>query len=166
MLHYLEGDATHPNTTGHKLIVHVCNDVGGWGRGFVLAISKRWSRPEHDYRAWYAGTSSAPVQPPPFALGQIQIVKVEPDISVVNMIAQHDTKTQNGIPPIRYEALRECLTRVASWSLALSASVHMPRIGCGLAGGEWSSVEGLIKETMPNDSVYVYDLPNNPIPWK
>ncbi|MEV6001124.1 Appr-1-p processing protein, partial [Streptomyces griseomycini] len=27
---------------GVKVIAHVCNDIGGWGKGFVLAVSRRW----------------------------------------------------------------------------------------------------------------------------
>ena len=42
---YTTGDATAPEGDGPKIIVHVCNDVGGWGRGFVMAISKRWPEP-------------------------------------------------------------------------------------------------------------------------
>jgi O-acetyl-ADP-ribose deacetylase (regulator of RNase III) len=30
----------------------------------------------------------------------------------------------------------------------LGASVHMPRIGCGLVGGEWTEVEPLIEQHM------------------
>lgn len=43
---YLKGDATQPLVSGNKIIVHVCNDIGAWGKGFVLAISKRWAQPE------------------------------------------------------------------------------------------------------------------------
>jgi O-acetyl-ADP-ribose deacetylase (regulator of RNase III) len=39
---YMTGDATAPVGEGQKLIVHVCNDIGAWGAGFVLALSKRW----------------------------------------------------------------------------------------------------------------------------
>ena len=39
-INYLKGDATQPHSQGTKIIVHVCNDLGGWGKGFVLAISK------------------------------------------------------------------------------------------------------------------------------
>ncbi len=38
---YLVGDATTPDTQGPKIISHICNDIGAWGKGFVLAISKR-----------------------------------------------------------------------------------------------------------------------------
>src|ERR1044072_1671109 len=48
---YLKGDATSPQAKGVKLICHICNDLGGWGKGFALAISRRWDEPEEKYRA-------------------------------------------------------------------------------------------------------------------
>lgn len=38
---YLKGDATNPQSEENKIIAHICNDIGGWGKGFVVAISKR-----------------------------------------------------------------------------------------------------------------------------
>ena len=43
---YLVGDATAPKTPGPKMIVHVCNDIGAWGKGFVMALSRRLPEPE------------------------------------------------------------------------------------------------------------------------
>jgi hypothetical protein len=40
-IQYIAGDATAPIGDGNKIIAHVCNDIGAWGAGFVLAISKR-----------------------------------------------------------------------------------------------------------------------------
>ena len=37
---YIIGDATAPKMDGTKIICHVCNVIGGWGKGFVLALSK------------------------------------------------------------------------------------------------------------------------------
>jgi O-acetyl-ADP-ribose deacetylase (regulator of RNase III) len=54
-----------------------------------------------------------------------------------------------------------CRAKRSAWSLAheLGASVHMPRIGCGLAGGDWSKVEPLITRRLTDKgiAVYVYD---------
>ena len=61
-INYLKGDATVPAGDGPKVIVHICNDVGAWGKGFVLAISKRWPTAERDYRKWHAEGALAPVQ--------------------------------------------------------------------------------------------------------
>src|SRR5688500_13345662 len=51
---YIKGDATRPARPGNKIIVHVCNDIGGWGRGFVMALSARWKEPEQSYRQWFS----------------------------------------------------------------------------------------------------------------
>lgn len=50
---YVRGAATSPHGKGVKLIVHVCNDPGGWGKEFVLALSRRWPEPEAAYRPWH-----------------------------------------------------------------------------------------------------------------
>jgi O-acetyl-ADP-ribose deacetylase (regulator of RNase III) len=46
-------------------------------------------------------------------------------------------------------------------SLGAGATVHMPRIGCGLAGGDWERVETIIQNTLGVAEVpaVVYDLP-------
>lgn len=154
-IQYVTGDATHPVGEGPKIIVHVCNDIGGWGRGFVMAISKRWPEPEKRYRAWHRGED-----PQPFALGEVQFVQVGENLWVANLIGQRDLRTVRGVPPVRYEAIRKGLQRVAGEAQRLAASVHMPRIGCGLAGGKWETVSAIIEEELVNRGVVVtvYDL--------
>jgi O-acetyl-ADP-ribose deacetylase (regulator of RNase III) len=154
MIHYIKGDATNPQTPGKKLIVHVCNDIGGWGAGFVLAISKRWRLPELCYRGLKA-----------WLLGTIQAVKVTDDITVVNMIAQHgimDHRTKGVIdidakPAIRYEALATCMAKVRDLALQNNCTIHMPRIGCGLAGGKWDEVEKILEDQCSDVFIFVYD---------
>lgn len=155
-INYMVGDATNPTVDGAKLIVHVCNDIGAWGRGFVMALSKRWSEPEQRYRAWHAGEEKYP-----FALGEVQIVQVSPDTWVANLIGQHDIRGVQGVPPVRYEAIREGLKKVENEARLLNASVHMPRIGCGLAGGDWNIIGQIVEEALINAGVpvTVYDLP-------
>src|SRR5688500_5624501 len=67
---HINGDATQPQTKRNRIIAHVCNDLGGWGKGFVLAISKRWGEPEATYRAWHKGRSKND-----FGLGAVQLVQ-------------------------------------------------------------------------------------------
>lgn len=156
---YVTGDATDPIGEGPKVIAHVCNDVGKWGAGFTGAISKRWAEPERRFREFDARM-----------LGTCETVEVGPGLYVENMYAQHGVRRpgSRAQAPIRYNALAKCLRECAvdaeiygTLSAYVIASVHMPRIGCGLAGGEWSKVEALIKETLcfRGLSVFVYDLP-------
>lgn len=66
-IEYLRGDATAALGSGSRILVHVCNDVGKWGKGFVLAISRRWNLPELQFKAWFRGETGQP-----FALGEVQ----------------------------------------------------------------------------------------------
>jgi O-acetyl-ADP-ribose deacetylase (regulator of RNase III) len=153
---YLVGDATKPEGAGSKIIAHVCNDIGAWGRGFVLALSKLSPAPERAFREWYRGRERER-----FALGAVQFVLVCSDISVANMIGQHRLRKSGGVPPIRYDALETALKIVGEKAQTENATVHLPRIGCGLAGGEWHKIEPLIERQICafDVPVFVYDLP-------
>lgn len=158
-IHYVTGDATRPEGLGAKIICHVCNDIGGWGRGFVTAVSAQWAMPENRYRAWHAGDA---MEDGPFELGAVQFVPVAEDVTVANMIGQQGIRRgKNGAPPVRYGEIRVALKRVAGFAAGHQASVHMPRIGAGLAGGDWSVIEGIIAEELCGRGikVTVYDLP-------
>jgi O-acetyl-ADP-ribose deacetylase (regulator of RNase III) len=153
-IQYIKGDATNPQVMGNKIIVHVCNDIGGWGKGFVLAISNRWKEPELKYRDWHKSGEN-------FLLGEVQFVKVDSGLWVANLIGQHKVKKdENGNAPIRYDAVKAGLSKIRIFAMEHSASVHMPRIGCGLAGGTWDKMEPIIMETLADHdiSVYVYDF--------
>ncbi len=152
------GDATAPHGPGPRIIAHVCNDAGGWGRGFVVALARRWPQTRERYVAWSRGEADGE---PPFALGQVQFVEVGPELWVANMVGQHGVQAEGGVPPVRYEAMREALARVADFARSRGATVHMPRVGCGLAGGTWDKVGPIVEQTLCDAGVdvTVYDLP-------
>jgi O-acetyl-ADP-ribose deacetylase (regulator of RNase III) len=150
---YLIGDATALDGPGRGVIAHVCNDSGGWGKGFVLAISRRWPEPEAAYRRWARSGQK-------FGLGMVQLVKVEDHLRVANMVAQHGYVSRANPVAIRYDALAQCLSTLAG-QIGVGTLIHMPRIGCGLAGGNWDQIEPLLEEHLAKAGfdVWVYDLP-------
>jgi O-acetyl-ADP-ribose deacetylase (regulator of RNase III) len=161
-INYVIGDATRPQGEGLKVIAHCCNDVGAWGSGFVVALSRRWERPEREYRRWFAEKGADEFK---LLLGGVQLVPVEPDVWVANIIGQVGLrKSLEGTIPVRYEALASGFIRIAERLLVRpldDRSVHMPRLGCGLAGGTWDQVEPLVEKYLVNAGipVTVYDLP-------
>lgn len=146
---YLVGDATRPAVNGNKIITHVCNNIGKWGRGFVLAVSRRWREPEREFKK-----KRRP------SIGTVQMVQVEDDTWVANMFAQEGIRGSRSTPPIRYFGVDACLEKVGEKAVELNASIHMPRIGCGLAGGKWKKIEPIIQNQLISRglAVYVYDL--------
>jgi len=147
-INYVIGDATAPEGEGKKIICHICNDIGAWGAGFVLALSNKWRYPEDRYRAM-----------PRYELGTAMVLNVEPDIYVANMIGQHGIRANaEGVPPVRYISVADALFAVNKIAEEMGATLHMPRIGCGLAGGDWKVIEAILTEFVTVD-VTVYDLP-------
>jgi hypothetical protein len=146
---YTKGDATDPqrpecHRNGPMIIAHICNNEGAWGAGFVVPLGKRYP----GAKAEYLGRGH-------WNLGETQFI-FRDDIIIANMIAQ----TLVGDDRVKYPALRNCLLDVADMAIRHGASVHMPRIGCGLAGSNWDKMEGyvwLIAER--GITVTVYDLP-------
>ena len=112
-----------------------------------MALSKKWKEPEEAYRELETRN-----------LGDVELIPVEDDITVANMIAQRGIRPDaNGLAPIRYGAVRIALAAVNDIAYRTHATIHMPRIGCGLAGGRWEDIEKIIQDVASVD-VYVYDL--------
>lgn len=150
MIHYVKGDATAPIGDGHKIIVHCCNNAGAWGAGFVLALSRKWPHVEKAYLAQRG-----------YKLGAVQFAYAEESVTVANLIGQDGCGFRNGQPPVRYPAIYAGLIQVAYEARQLHvpyASIHMPRMGCGLAGGTWTEMEPIINQALEGLDVYVYDL--------
>jgi hypothetical protein len=122
----------------------------------VLALSKRWKEPEARYYAWHDEHPGNPA----FRLSEVQFVPVGGDIEIANMLAQRDFPSRHRACALDYYALRNCLKTVAVRALTIGASVHMPRIGCGIAGGDWQLVSQIIDEDVipAGVPVTVYDL--------
>jgi len=158
-INYVTGDATNPIGEGNKIIAHVNNDLGLWGAGFVLAISNKWPLAKDCYLHWAAGNEFVPWLP--FELGTVQFVRVEDNIYIANMVAQRGVRSVDNPIPLNYTELHNCLEQVADQADTLNATVHMPRIGCGLAGGNWETVEGIINDQFNYYEIesFVYDLP-------
>lgn len=157
---YVTGDATAPEGEGLKVIVHCCNNLGVWGAGFVMALSRKWERPEAEYLAWKEKHGANKFQR---MLGSMLLVPVEEDLIVGNLIGQEGVgKSHDGTPPVRYEAIFQGLTHLQAFrDQRGEISVHMPRMGCGLAGGDWDRIEEIVTVTLSGQGipVTVYDLP-------
>jgi O-acetyl-ADP-ribose deacetylase (regulator of RNase III) len=99
------------------------------------------------------------------ALGNIFCSEIADNLAICNMVSQRGYGP-SATPRISYEALRKCLDLLADEALKHNATVHMPRIGCGQAGGSWQVVQELIDEALCRRGieVTVYDLPGASTP--
>ena len=152
---YLKGDASLPRGSAPRLIAQIVNDSAfTWGGGFSLAIRRKWPTAQEAYRQWAYGNRRN------LSLGNVHLAAPENNLTIASMVAQRGYGPSEKAR-IRYSALRSCLQRLSAVAIKQKATIHMPRIGTGLAGGSWSIVSELIDDILcrAGINVFVYDLP-------
>lgn len=153
---YLRGNAMEPGGEGSRLVAHVVNDKAAtWGGGFALSVRKKWPAVQDEFKEWVNEDPSR------LALGHTHLTAITQDLSIVHMICQHGYGPSPR-PRIRYRSLASCLDELAEVALNRGASIHMPRIGCGQAGGSWGIVSELIDSKLCQRGLKltIYDLPD------
>jgi hypothetical protein len=172
ILKTIKGDVTEPQFSHSNeiaIIPHVCNNIGAWGAGFVLALNKKWSGPEYFYRKMEKESPNGLKN----RLGEIQWVDIDKDkgnIIVINMIAQDGiiSKDRPFARPLKYWALMKCMeqvrwhigTKITSYvtlpeHMSKKAVIHCPKFGSDLAGGKWNFILELIEEQWLDDGIDV-----------
>ena len=155
---YIKGDATEPIIIGDKysVICHCCNALGAWGKGFVVPLGQKYPIAREKYLKFIKMTKEEN------RLGSVSFAKATDNIIVANIIGQYYTYPRDGKIPLDYEALEKGFKFIIEIFKMhkMPFTVHMPKIGCGLAGGDWNRVEEIIKNTFisSNIEVYVYLL--------
>jgi O-acetyl-ADP-ribose deacetylase (regulator of RNase III) len=153
----VRGSALEPRGAGPRIIAQVVNDKTPiWGAGFAKAVAVKYPTAQIDFRDW------ARKNPKNLSLGNTRACDVSANLDVFSMVAQHGYG-ESATPRIRYAALRSCLEQLGEYARSRSASVHMPRIGAGYAGGNWSYIAELVDETIVRRGVHttVYILPDD-----
>lgn len=155
-LKFVTGDATEPSGHGPLVLAHVVNDATpNWGAGFGKVVQQKWPEVQHRFRdSWMQSSRKK--------LGEVFFSDADMQLTVCQMVCQRGYGA-SARPRIRYAALRDCLTRLRDYATEQNASIHMPRIGAGEAGGSWPLISALVDEILcaAGLSVTVYDLPAN-----
>uniref|UniRef100_A0A6M3IRT1 Macro domain-containing protein n=1 Tax=viral metagenome TaxID=1070528 RepID=A0A6M3IRT1_9ZZZZ len=122
-------------TTG--VICHQVNCQRVAGAGLALQIRRK-------YPEWYhVFMVTVPW------LGKTKILRVTPELYVANLYAQNGYGTDKRYT--NYAALGKCLMQLDAIFRDIPIDIYFPYgIGCGLAGGDWSIVEEIIKDALPN----------------
>lgn len=168
-LRNVRGDATEPQTTAPNeiaLIPHCCNNDGKWGKGFVLALSKKWKKPEYRYKKFCR------VEPLPL-LGKVCYAKINDHLAIANMIGQDGTVSKDNPIPVKYVALASCMLKVVDYISMIRSKtgnpvvIHCCKFGSDLAGGDFRFILELIREIWLENgiSVVVYEYEPDKSKW-
>jgi O-acetyl-ADP-ribose deacetylase (regulator of RNase III) len=151
----IHGDVLEPRNGGKKVICQLVNDKAvKWGGGVARKIAKRYPAAESNF------TRQILQIPERDRLGRTIFCEATEDTSIASLIGQEGFGPSL-FPRIRYEALQTCFEQVVDHALSIKASIHMPKIGTGSAGGDWSTIQEMLDDVMVRAGLFVtvYDLP-------
>ena len=156
MLNYIRGGLL---STPDKLIAHGCNTMGVMGAGVALAIKEKYPWAFETYAndlqamkrdlQWHQTNDAI--------MGRVIYASHGGKI-IANCLTQMDMGRQ-AIRYASYDAIDKCMKRLNNYMEQFEiASISMPKIGCGLGGGEWPIVEAIIAFHLKDVTVNVWEL--------
>lgn len=154
-LRVLHGDIFNLRGSGAKLVCQMVNDrATRWGGGVARQMARRFPEAERMF------TQSFLHIPRGQRLGEVIFTEATEEMTIASMIAQEGFG-RSSTPRIRYAALSQALLGVASRALTQGENVHLPKIGTGASGGDWSIILEMLHDILVADgvSVTVYELP-------
>lgn len=152
-----EGDIL---TVEKGIIVHGCNCQGRMGSGLAKVIRDKWPTVYGEYRTIYMRSG--------LFLGDIISLAstrfdINPDyvnafaqelpenVIVVNAMTQYDYGRDKNVVYVDYDAIVAAFARVKILAKATGLPVHFPKIGAGLANGDWDIILPSILNTLGHD---------------
>lgn len=140
-LQYIHGDLFN---TKREIIAHGCNTKGGFGSGVAGQIARLYPLARTAYFEKFKKEG--------WSLGEIQVVPINGKI-IVNLATQNKYG-RSGIY-VDYDACKQAFNNLFRYAEMHWLNIAMPKIGSGLAGGEWCEVELQLLKALESHEVEV-----------
>ena len=164
-IHFIKGDMLEADLDYY---CHQVNCQGRMASGIAKSIKTKWHKVYEDYIAKcddirdkvleMCGSWESHIDVSEVLLGDIQLVQVDVDKTVINMFAQqyygYDGKRYTS-----YDGFWSCLGKIRE-QVPHGSKIGFPdHIGCGLGGANWEVIKTMIWEALSEDyDVYIYKL--------
>lgn len=133
------------------IIVHGCNAQGKMGSGLASEIRNKYPGNYEYYLSVFESTG--------LHLNEVLFYKVpNSKLVIANAITQLYYGREYGKRYVNYDAIRLAFKEVTRYALENKLSVHFPKIGAGLAGGNWKLIKEIITGEMHEDVDYYFWL--------
>ena len=164
MVNFCKGNLLNADV---EYICHQVNCQGRMGSGIAKSIRERWPVVYDEYRAKFdemeeklieiCGSWESQVDVSDVLLGDVQLVRVGDNKTVVNLFAQqyygYDGKRYTS-----YDGFWTCLGKIRE-TVPMGSTIGFPdHIGCGLGGANWEVILTMIEEALNDYEVYIYKL--------
>lgn len=133
------------------IVCHQVNCMGVMGSGVAKQLREKWPQIFTSYRNLCVLNECSTT-----LLGFVDFVQIEDNLQVANLFCQHNYG-KDGYVFTNYDAIHKALKIVHDYALKNNLTIHLPwRMGCGLGGGDWEIVHGIIKEELWNMEVRIW----------
>jgi len=142
---YIQGDLLK---APEIVIIHGCNCKGVMGSGVAKLIKEQHPLAFKEYRKVFEETG--------LFLGDVIWVHSNNKI-IANCLTQQDFGTDK--VQVDYDAVECCMTEINRNCIVHGiTAVAMPKIGAGLAGGDWNIIEKIIETSLTYPIPVVYKV--------
>lgn len=146
MIKYVQGDLFE---TDCDIIAHGCNCRGVMGSGVALVVRNKYPKAYNMYLEKDVEDG--------WELGDVQTVLQNDGKYIANCATQFHFLPR-GMNHADYDAIRTCMEKLKRFAKDKGLSVAIPKIGAGLAGGNWRTIESIINEVFNDYDITVYFL--------
>jgi O-acetyl-ADP-ribose deacetylase (regulator of RNase III) len=152
MIRYVHGDLIKSDC---DVIAHGCNCFGVWGAGIARQLKKSHREAfESDFFTKRGDRDK---------LGTFTYTDYT-HLKIYNLYSQY--RFGNDKMHVDYVALKDSLIEMREHLKTIGSynkKIGFPKIGCGLAGGDWETVSQIIEEVFGNKDVFVYIFEKNEV---
>jgi O-acetyl-ADP-ribose deacetylase (regulator of RNase III) len=166
MINYIDGDLIKlAKEARFDVIVHGCNCLSTMGAGIAPQMAQAFGCDKFEMENWGPAIEKlGNVDYQTFVLGKNAIWSLEdadnkhnePEVTVVNAYTQYSygRNHSDGVAiPFDYEAFTICMRKMNY--LFVGKHIGMPKIGSGLAGGNWNRIENIINTELRDCKVTI-----------
>jgi O-acetyl-ADP-ribose deacetylase (regulator of RNase III) len=152
MMKYIDGDLITLAKAGKfDVIAHGCNCHSTMGAGIAPQMAKAFGCDRFEMEMWGSDVNKlGNIDYQTFVLTKLTADDIKngnfkPELTVVNAYTQFNygrNHSDGDAKPLSYEALTLCMKKMNV--LFAGKHIGLPKIGAGLAGGDWNRIEHII----------------------
>lgn len=150
-LNYVNGNVLDTERT---VIAHGVNCFGGFGAGVAGQIAKKWPIVKDKYLEKHTSQG--------WVLGDVQYCTIPRERRFVANLATQERYGRMPKQYVDYQGVRAALRWLFQDAELWGWDIAMPKIGCGLGGGDWDMIQGIILEELADKQIDVSIYEWNP----
>jgi O-acetyl-ADP-ribose deacetylase (regulator of RNase III) len=126
------------------IIVHGVNCQGVMGSGVAMQFRNKFPVVYTDYVSYFNQHKYKREK----LLGNIVVSKINEDHYIVSAFTQLHYGRDPNVQYVDYGALKSCFEKINDLYLETALPIKFPKIGAGLANGNWDIIEKIINDTL------------------